>query len=106
MVRPLRHTTEEDLVGRRDRGDAERPGRREGRGEGRGGPVVAVPVEAAEKAEAEYRSSGRGWTNASTARTRDWTGPKSAWTDSRRVAKAVEPGSLIRGRPLSWSEEG
>ena len=101
MVRPLRHTTEEDLVRRRDRGPT---GAKTGAKVGVA-PVAAVPV-AAEKAEAEYRSSGRGWTNASTARTRDWTGSKNAWTDSSRAAKAVEPGGLIRGRPLSWSEEG
>ena len=66
--------------------------------------VGAAPV-AAEKAEAGYRSSGRGWTNAPTARTRAWTESKSAWTDSSRAAKAVEPGGLIRGRPLSRPEE-
>jgi hypothetical protein len=60
--------------------------------------VGAAPVEAAEMPEPEYMSSGRGWTNASTARTRDWTG-------SSRAAKAVEPGGLIRGRPLSRPEE-
>jgi hypothetical protein len=70
-----------------------------------GAAPVAVRVEEAGKPEPEYMSSGRGWTNASTARTRDWTGSKSAWTGSSRAAKAVEPGGLIRGRPLSRPEE-
>jgi hypothetical protein len=62
---------------------------------------VAARVEVAEKPEAEYMSSGRGWTNASTVRMRDWTGSNSAWTGSSRAVKAVKPGGLIRGRPLS-----
>ena len=97
MVRPLRHTTEEDLVRRRDRGPA---GAKTGAKVGVA-PVEAVPVEAAEKAEAEYRSSGRGWTNASTAWTRVWIGSKSAWRGSTRAAEAVDPQGLIRERPLS-----
>ena len=67
--------------------------------------VGVAPVAAAEKPEAVYRSSGREWTNASTAQTSAWTGSKSAWTGSSRAAEAVEPGGLIRKRPLSRSEE-
>jgi hypothetical protein len=65
-----------------------------------GAKVGAGPVEAAEKSEAGYRSSGRGWTNASTAQTSAWIGSKSAWTGSSGAAGAVEPGGLIRERPL------